>query len=82
MKAQPTLHWNNFTVPELKEILQHCEALEKLGIAQDEDMMCSIERDITLRERKQPRPRVVLELLPAKAKEQTKQRRQEILLEQ
>ena len=48
---QPIPHWNNFTVPELKEILQHCRALERLGIAQDEEMMFSIERDITLREK-------------------------------
>jgi hypothetical protein len=51
MKIQPNLHWNNFTVPELKAILEHCTALERLGIAQDEAMMRSIERDITLREK-------------------------------
>ena len=51
MSLQPNLHWNNFTVPELKQILKHCKALEKLGIAQDEAMMCSIERDITIREK-------------------------------
>ena len=49
---EPIPHWNNFTVPELKEILEHCEALERLGIAQDEEMMLSIERDIVLREKK------------------------------
>jgi hypothetical protein len=49
---QPIPHWNNFTVPELKEILQHCRALERLGIAQDEEMMASIERDITLQQKK------------------------------
>ena len=54
MKIQPTLHWNNFTIPELREILEHCTALERLGIAQDEEMMCSIERDITIREKKTP----------------------------
>ena len=48
---QPIPHWNNFTVPKLKEILLHCRALERLGIAQDEQMMASIQRDITLRER-------------------------------
>jgi hypothetical protein len=48
----PISHWNNFTLPELKEILEHCVALERLGIAQDEKMMASIERDITLREKK------------------------------
>ena len=36
---EPIPHWNNFTVPELKEILEHCRALERLGIAQDEEMM-------------------------------------------
>jgi hypothetical protein len=45
-------HWNNFTVPELGEILEHCVALERLGIAQDEKMMASIERDIALRDKK------------------------------
>jgi len=49
---EPIDHWNNFTVPELKEILEHCKALVRLGIAQDEEMMISIERDIALRERK------------------------------
>ncbi len=50
-------HWNNFTVPELKDILEHYCALERLGIAQDEEMMVSIERDITLREKKLSTPR-------------------------
>jgi hypothetical protein len=49
---EPTPHWNNFTVPELKEILEHCKALERLGIAQDEEMMISISRDIALREKR------------------------------
>jgi len=48
----PISHWTNFTVPELKQILEHCVALERLGIAQDEKMMSSIERDIALRENK------------------------------
>ena len=48
----PISHWNNFTLPELKEILEHCAALELLGIAQDEKMMASISRDISLREKK------------------------------
>lgn len=53
MKIQESIpHWNNFTVSELKEILEHCRALEKLGIAQDEEMTISIERDITLREKR------------------------------
>jgi hypothetical protein len=47
----PIPHWNNFTVPQLKEIVEHCRALERLGIAQDEEMVVSIERDITLREK-------------------------------
>ena len=49
---EPIPHWNIFTVPELKEILEHCRVLERLGIAQDEEMVGSIERDITLREKK------------------------------
>ena len=49
---EPIPHWNNFTVPELREILEHCVALERLGIAQDEEMVLSIERDIILREKK------------------------------
>ncbi len=49
---QPIPHWNNFTVSELKQILVHCRALERLGIAQDEEMIISIERDITMREKK------------------------------
>jgi hypothetical protein len=40
--------WNNFSLPELKEILAHCTALEQLGIAQDEEMMVSIKQDIEL----------------------------------
>ncbi len=49
---EPIPHWNNFSVPELKEILEHCRALERLGIAQDEEMIRDIERDITIREKK------------------------------
>ena len=49
---EPLTHWGNFTVPELKKILEHCVALETLGIGQDEEMMHDIERDITLRENK------------------------------
>jgi hypothetical protein len=73
MKVQePRPHWNNFTVPELKEILEHCKALERLGIAQDEEMMVSIERDITLRETKLSGPRYVpFELKSTKIKQQT-----------
>jgi hypothetical protein len=47
---EPLTHWDNFTIPELKEILEHCAALERLGIAQDEEMMRDIERNITLHE--------------------------------
>ena len=47
---EPLPHWGNFTIPELKEILEHCVALERLGIAQDKEIMRDIERDITLRE--------------------------------
>ena len=83
MKIQPTLHWNNFTVPELKEILEHCTALERLGIAQDEQMMCSIERDIALRKEK-PRPSSISFKSRARNKVQnvTLKHPQEILLEQ
>jgi hypothetical protein len=52
---EPLSHWNNFTLPELKEILEHCVALEKLGIAQDNEMMVSIERDIALRGKEESR---------------------------
>jgi len=48
----PVPHWNNFTLLELREILEHCAALERLGIAQDEKMISSISRDISLREKK------------------------------
>ena len=54
MNTQTILHWTNFTVPELKEVLKHCQALEQLGIAQDEQMLASIQRDISLREEKTP----------------------------
>lgn len=50
--SEPISHWNNFTVPELKKIMEHSRALERLGIAQDEEMMISIKRDIMLREKK------------------------------
>jgi hypothetical protein len=51
MKIREQLpHWGNFTIPELKEILEHCVALERLGITEDKEMMRDIERDITLRE--------------------------------
>ena len=87
MKIQPTLHWNNFTDPELKEILQHCEALERLGIAQDEEMMCSIERDIALREEKTGEQITQIELKHAKinqplASSHARQLPKEYLLEQ
>ena len=49
---EPLTHWNNFTLPELKQILEHCVALEALGIAQDEEMILDIERDITLRDKR------------------------------
>ena len=57
---EPILHWNNFTVPELKEILDHCQALEELGLAQDQKMMASIQRDIALREEKTPKQKAQL----------------------
>ena len=51
----PIPHWSNFTIPELKRILKHCAALDKLGIAQDEQMMTSIQRDIDLRQKRMVR---------------------------
>ena len=66
---EPIPHWNNFTLPELRDILGHCVALEKLGIAQDEEMMLSIERDITLRENVHCEPK------PTKIRRQTIQNR-------
>ncbi len=73
MKVQePMPHWNNFTVPELKDILKHCKALERLGIVQDEEMMVSIQRDIILREKKLSTPRYASsESKPTKMKRQT-----------
>ena len=69
---EPIPHWNNFTVPELKKILQHCRALERLGIAQDEEMIASIERDIILRGKKTSIPRrVPFASTPTKTKPQT-----------
>ncbi|MGD0450405.1 MAG: hypothetical protein ABSA79_05025 [Candidatus Bathyarchaeia archaeon] len=85
---QPLPHWNNFTVPELKQIMVHCRALERLGIAQDEEMMISIERDITMREKISAQP---FEPKLAKTRETEKQKLpkinkkeqpQELLLEQ
>ena len=84
---QPLPHWNNFTVPELKQILVHCRALERLGIAQDEDLMISIERDITLREKKiswQPFEQKLTKIeqteKPILAKANKREQPQEILL--
>ena len=86
MNLQPSLHWNNFTVPELKEILEHCTALESLGIAQDEDMICSIRRDIGLREKEissQPYPLNHIRASQHKTKSPSaKKQPQEQLLEQ
>jgi hypothetical protein len=48
----PLPHWNNFTLPELREILWHIEALERIGIAQNETIAASIKRDIALRDKK------------------------------
>jgi hypothetical protein len=86
---QPLSHWNNFTVPELKEILEHCRALERLGIAQDEEMMFSIERDIKLREKKisrQPFEQKLKEIKQAKrqrlAEIKNKEPSQDLVLEQ
>ena len=85
---QPIPHWNNFTVPELKQILVHCRALERLGIAQDEEMMTSIERDVTMREKistqpfepKLPKMKQIEKQKLAKINK--KEQKQELLLEQ
>jgi hypothetical protein len=66
----PLPRWNNFTVPELKDILEHCVALEKLGIAQDEEMMASIERDVALREEEISGRHTRYELKPQKIRRQ------------
>ncbi len=83
---KPIPHWNNFTIPELHKILEHCGTLERLGIAQDEEMMRSIERDIRLREKQTVK---YPEFKPAKLasnkqqkRHSTKQHRQNYLLEQ
>ena len=68
---EPIPHWNNFTIPELAEILEHCRALERLGIAQDEEMMSSIERDIIIRAKKISALYSSFELKHAKIKLQT-----------
>ena len=52
---EPLLHWNNFTIQELNQILEHCVALETLENAQDQEMMRDIKRDLTLREKKNKR---------------------------
>ena len=87
---KPIPHWNNFSVPELKEILEHCRALERLGIAQDEEMIRSVERDITIREKKTISLHVPLEPKQAIKQQSAKQnlakanknQPQEIVLEQ
>jgi len=47
------LHWTNFTLIELKEILAHYAAIEQLGIEPDTELLASIKRDIALREKKE-----------------------------
>ena len=80
---EPMSHWNNFTVPELKEILGHCNALERLGIAQDEEMTASIERDISLREQKIRRHHLRRsEQIIRKTTQHTKKQSQDYLLAQ
>jgi hypothetical protein len=66
----PIPHWNNFTIQELKEILEHCAALDRLGIAQDEKMIASIERDIALREKETIKYQVGYKPKPTKTKRQ------------
>ena len=74
MKIQhPISHWNNFTVAELKEVLKHCQALERLGIAQDDGMISSVEKDIALREKQQQVPRYAPIESEPKNKEQQSQ---------
>jgi len=65
-------HWNNFTLAELKEILMHCRALERLGIAQDEKMMATIEADISLLEKKSRKHIEGYEKVPIAGKQQRK----------
>jgi hypothetical protein len=81
---EPIAHWNNFSVPELKAILEHCKALERLGIAQDKEMMASIERDIRIREKKMVVRHARLERGDTKIKEKHKPFKinQENMLEQ
>jgi len=67
---EPLLHWINFTVPQLKEILMHCQALEELGIAQDEKMVASIQKDIALQEKKPSQQHLHFEATPLKPKRQ------------
>jgi len=79
---EPISHWNNFTISELKDILKHCAALESLGIAQDQEMVASIERDIALREKNQiPAARSLRKTAP-RAAPRGKNRPQVVLIEQ
>jgi len=87
---EPIPHWNNFSVPELKQILQHCRALERLGIAQDEEMIRDIERDVTLREKKaialhvplEPKHVIKQQIAKQNLAKVNKKQSREILLEQ
>jgi Asp-tRNA(Asn)/Glu-tRNA(Gln) amidotransferase C subunit len=82
MKAhEPISHWGNFTVDALKEILEHVSALEHLGIAQDEEMVASIERDISLREQKTKPTRRIASAAPTE-KNKHRTEREPILLQQ
>jgi hypothetical protein len=69
---EPISHWNNFPVPELQKILEHCRALESLGIGQDEEMMRDIEREIMMREKKITAHYIPFEPKHTKTKQRTK----------
>lgn len=90
---EPLSHWNNFTILELKEILEHCVALEKLGIAQNNEMMVSIERDLAMRDKeesgryvhqisKPTKHQIKPNKITRKTTDATRQQPQEYLLEQ
>lgn len=42
--------FTNYDKEDLDSILKHCEALEELGIQQDEDMMIELRAEISKRE--------------------------------
>jgi hypothetical protein len=42
--------WSDYSTADLKKILKHSKALEKLGVDQDEDLQYSIVQEIQERE--------------------------------